>query len=104
MYMIIIGGGSIGSELARNFSEKNFDIAVIEKNPDQARKLRDLYDVMVFEENGAGVQALEKAGVKSADVVIAVTQIDEINIIACMLSKRYGVPLTVARVRNADYA
>lgn len=104
MYIIIIGGGGIGSELARNLSEKNFDVAVIEKNPEQARKLRDLYDVMVLEENGANALALEKAEVKSADMVIAVAEIDEINIIACMLAKRYGVPITVARVRNADYA
>jgi trk system potassium uptake protein TrkA len=104
VYMIIIGGGGVGSELARNLSEKNFDVAVIEKNPEQARKLRDMYDVMVLEENGANALALEKAGVKSAAMVIAVTEIDEINIIACMLAKRYGVPITVARVRNADYA
>lgn len=102
--MIIIGGGGVGTELARNFSEKDFDVAVIEKNPEKARKLRDLFDIMVFEDNGAGATALEKADVKSAAMVIAVTEIDEINIIACMLAKRYGVPLTVARVRNADYA
>ncbi len=104
VYMIIIGGGGVGSELAHNFSEKDFDVVVIEKNPEQARKLRDTYDVMVLEENGASAVALEKAGVKSAAMVIAVTEIDEINIIACMLAKRYGVPVTVARVRNADYA
>ena len=104
MYMIIIGGGGVGTELARNFSEKNFDVSVIEKNPEKARKLRDLFDIMVLEDNGAGATALEKADVKSAAMVIAVTEIDEINIIACMLAKHYGVPLTVARVRNADYA
>lgn len=104
VYMIIIGGGGVGTELARNFSEKDFDVAVIEKNPEKARKLRDLFDIMVFEDNGAGAAALEKADVKSAAMVIAVTEIDEINIISCMLAKRYGVPLTVARVRNADYA
>ncbi len=104
MYMIIIGGGGVGSELARNLSEKNFDVAVIEKNPEQARKISNLFDVMVIEENGANALALERAGIKSADMVIAVTEVDEINIIACMLAKRYGVSFTVARVRNADYA
>jgi trk system potassium uptake protein TrkA len=104
VYIIVIGGGGVGSELAHNLSEKNFDVVVIEKNPERARRLGDLYDVMVLEDNGANVLALEKAGVRSADMVIAVTEIDEINIIACMLAKRYGVPLTVARVRNADYA
>lgn len=104
MYMIIIGGGGVGTELARSFSEKNFDVVVIEKNPEKARKLNDSFDVMVLEENGASALALQKAGVKSADMVIAVTEIDEINIIASMLAKRFGVPVTVARVRDADYA
>ena len=104
MYIIIIGGGGVGSELARNLSEKNFDIVVLEKNPEKARRIGELLDVMVIEENGAGAAALERAGVKSADMVIAVTESDEINIIASMLAKRYGVPLTVARVRSADYA
>ncbi|NMD42036.1 MAG: Trk system potassium transporter TrkA [Firmicutes bacterium] len=104
MYMIIVGGGGVGTELARSFSEKDFDIVVIEKNPEQARRLGEIFDVMVIEENGAGAPALERAGVKTADMVIAVTETDEINIIACMIAKRYGVPVTVARVRNADYA
>ena len=104
MYMIIVGGGGVGTELARSFSEKDFDIVVIEKDPEQARRLGEIFDVMVIEENGAGAPALERAGVKTADMVIAVTETDEINIIACMIAKRYGVPVTVARVRNADYA
>lgn len=104
MYMIVIGGGGVGTELARNLSEKDFDVAVIEKDPEQARRLDESFDVMVLKDNGASAAALEQAGVKSADMVIAVTESDEINIIACMLAKRYGVPITVARVRSADYA
>ncbi len=104
MYMIIIGGGGVGTELARSFSEKDFDVVIIEKNPEQARRLSRMFDVMVIEENGAAAQALERAGVKTADMVIAVTETDEINIIACMVAKRYGVPVTVARVRSAEYA
>ena len=102
--MIIIGGGGVGTELARSFSEKNFDVVVIEKDLEQARRIDDLFDVMVIEDNGASAAALKRAGVKSADMVIAVTESDEINIIASMLAKRHGVPLTVARVRSADYA
>lgn len=102
--MIIIGGGGVGTELARKFSEKNFDIVVVERNPEQARRLNDMFDVMVITDNGASALALERAGIRSADMVIAVTESDEINIISCMLAKRYGVAITVARVRNADYA
>lgn len=103
MYIIIIGGGGVGYELARSLSEKDQDVVVIEKNPELARKFSETLDVMVIEENGASPATLEKAKVKSADMVIAVTEVDEINIIACMLAKKYGVPITVGRVRNSDY-
>lgn len=103
MYIIIVGGGGVGFELARNLSEKNQDVVVIEKNPEKARRFSESLDVMVIEDNGANAVALERAGIKNADMLIAVTEVDEINIIACMLAKRYGTRITVARVRNADY-
>ncbi len=104
MYIIVVGGGGVGFEVARNLSEKNQDVVVIEKNPEKARRFSETLDVMVVEDNGANAVVLEQAGIRQADMLIAVTEVDEINIIACMLAKRYGVPITVARVRNADYA
>ncbi|HHX87586.1 MAG TPA: Trk system potassium transporter TrkA [Firmicutes bacterium] len=103
MYIIIIGGGGVGYELARNLSENNQDVVVIEKNSDQARRLSENLDIMVIEGNGASAEILDKAEIKNADILIAVTEIDEINIISCMLAKRFGVPVTVGRVRDADY-
>lgn len=103
MYIIIVGGGGVGFELARNLSEKNQDVVVIEKNPDKVRLFDEALDVMVIEGNGANAVVLERAGIKEADMLIAVTEVDEINIIACMLAKRYQVPITVARVRSSDY-
>lgn len=104
MYIVIVGGGGVGYELARNLSEKNQDVVVIEKNQEKARQLSELLDVMVIEDNGANAIVLERAGIKTANMLIAVTEVDEINVIACMLAKRYGVQITVARVRNTDYA
>ena len=104
MYIIIVGGGGVGFELARNLSEKNQDVVVIEKNPDKVRLFGETLDVMVIEGNGANAVILERAGIKEADMLIAATEVDEINIIACMLAKRYQVPITVARVRSGDYA
>lgn len=103
MYIVIIGGGGVGYELARSLSENNQDVVVIEKNSVQARRLGETLDIMVVEGNGASAAILEKAGIKNADILIAVTEIDEINIISCMLAKRFGVPITVGRVRDADY-
>ncbi|MFY9114125.1 MAG: Trk system potassium transporter TrkA [Dethiobacteria bacterium] len=103
MHIIVIGGGGVGYELARSLSEKNQDVAVIEKDPEKAYQINERLDAMVIEGNGANVAVLEKAGVKEADIVAAVTEIDEVNIIACMVAKRLGVNITVARVRGEEY-
>lgn len=104
MHIIIVGGGGVGYELARNLSEKAQDVVVIEKSELKARRFKEGLDVMVIENNGANAVVLEQAGIKNADMLIAVTQTDEVNIIACMLAKQYEVPITVCRIRNSGYA
>ena len=103
MHIIIVGGGGVSYELARNLSEKNQDVVVIEKNAEKALRFKEALDVMVIEDNGANAAILEQAGVKKADMVVAVTQFDEVNVIACMIAKQYDVPITVCRIRNQQY-
>ncbi|MBM4235702.1 MAG: Trk system potassium transporter TrkA [Firmicutes bacterium] len=103
MHIIIVGGGGVGYELARNLSEKQQDVVVIEKDEVKARRFRESLDVMVIEDNGANAAVLEQAGVKDASMLIAVTQLDEINMIACMLAKKYDVPITIGRIRSNAY-
>ncbi len=103
MHIIIIGGGGVGFDLARSLSTKNQDVVVIENNAKRVRHLDENLDVMVIQDNGASARVLEKAGIKTAEMLIAVTQHDEVNIIACMLAKRMGVPTTVARIKEEDY-
>ncbi|MFO8191615.1 MAG: NAD-binding protein [Bacillota bacterium] len=76
---------------------------VIEKSESKARRFQEALDVMVMVDNGANASVLEKADIKNGDMLIAVTQHDEINIIACMLVKKYDVPLTICRIRNSGY-
>lgn len=104
MHIIVVGGGGVGYEVARNLSEKQQDVVVIEKSEIKARRFRESLDVMVIEDNGASATVLERAGIKTADMLIAVTQVDEVNIIACMLAKQFDVPITVCRIRNSGYA
>ncbi len=104
MHIIIIGGGGVGYELARTLSEKDQDVVVIEKDEDKSRKFKESLDVMVIVDNGANASTLEKADIKNANMLIAVTESDEINIIACMLAKQYGVSPTICRIRNSGYA
>ena len=103
MRIIIVGGGGVGYEVARSLSEKQQDVVVIEKSETKARRFTEALDVMVIEDNGANASVLERAGIKEAGMLIAVTHLDEINIVACMLAKHYKVPLTVCRIRNSGF-
>ena len=103
MHIIIVGGGGVGSALAKLLSEENQDVVMIEHDPEKARRLNEELDVMVNCSNGASAKSLEEAGIKNAEMLIAVTEVDEINIISCMLAKKYNVEITVARVRNPEY-
>ncbi len=103
MHIIIVGGGGVGAALAKLLSDEKQDVIVIEKNPETARKLNEEVDAIVTASEGASAVALEKAGIKNASMLIAVTEVDEVNMIACMLAKKHDVPVTVARVRNPEY-
>lgn len=102
MRIIIIGGGQVGTELSSRLSQDH-DVIIIERDKDLAARLESELDVMVLEGNGASSSLLEQAGIKNAALLIAVTETDEVNIIACMLAKKYGVSKTVARIRNPEY-
>lgn len=103
MKCIIIGAGKVGFSIAQLLSSEDHDVTVIENNEDRQQVVSEALDVGVVDGSGASWSVLESAGVKSADMVVAVTESDELNMIACLLAKQYGVKTTVARVRNTDY-
>ncbi len=104
MHIVIIGGGDIGYQLARDLKDKHQKIVVVDKNPATARMMGEKLDLAFVTGNGANLEVLEKADIRSAQILIAVTESDEVNIIACMIAKTFGVPHTVARVRNPESA
>jgi trk system potassium uptake protein len=103
MHIIIVGGGGVGYQLARNLSEQHQDVVVIEINEEKARRFKESLDVMVIESSGASAVTLEQAGIRSADMFIAVTDLDEVNIVACVLAHHYGVSKIVCRLRNLEH-
>jgi trk system potassium uptake protein len=104
MHIIIVGGGGVGYQLAYHLSEHHHqDVVVIEKSEEKANRFKESLDVMVLVTNGASAAALELAGIKKADLLIAVTDLDEVNIIACILANQYGVPQIVCRIRNPEH-
>ena len=103
MKCIIIGAGKVGFSIAQLLSTEDHDVTVIEFDSERANLIDDALDVKVINGSGSSWRTLEKGGVKYADMVVAVTEFDELNMIACLLAKQYGVKTTVARVRNPEY-
>ncbi len=103
MKLIIVGGGKVAAHLLEVMPLTNrSSIVVIEQQEMVAYRLADHHDIQVINGNGSDVRELEKAGAKSAKMVIALTGHDETNLIVCQLAKlHFNVPLTVARVNNA---
>jgi len=102
--VIIVGAGKLGYELTRILSQEDHDIIVVDKDAESIRPVAENFDVMTIVGNGASVKILEDIQANVADVLLAVTDNDELNIIACMLAKQLGAGTTIARVRNPEYS
>jgi len=100
---IIIGAGKVGFSIAQLLSTEDHDVVIIEQSLERQEILEETLDVQVIGGSGSSTSVLEAAGVRSADMLLAVTEFDELNMVACLLGKKYGVKTTVARVRNPEY-
>ncbi|MBQ8613026.1 MAG: TrkA family potassium uptake protein [Ruminiclostridium sp.] len=99
--IIITGGGRVGYYLAKTLCESSYDVVLIESSKDECRKIADSLDIPVIWGDGTCASVMEKAGVRDADVFVAVTGKDENNLIACQTAKKlYNVPKTVAKANN----
>ncbi len=104
MKIIIIGAGKVGYTLAENLVEEKNDVIVIDKNIHALEKVEDNLDVMCIKGNGVSASILLEAGIENADLLIAVTGSDEVNMVCCLTAKKLGVLQTIARVRDPEYA
>lgn len=103
MKIIIIGAGKMGFSMAKMLSAEDHDVVVIEIKLDRQRVVNDLLDVQTIHGSGVSQRVLEAAGVKNTDMVLALTESDELNMVACLIAKQFNVKTTIARVRNTDY-
>lgn len=103
MKIIVIGCGTIGKTVISHISKEGHNTIIIDKDKDVVEKLIEKYDVMGVVGNGASLEIQEEANVKNADLVIAVSSDDEINILACLVARKLGAKSTIARVRNPEY-
>lgn len=103
MRVVVVGAGEVGFHLAQRLSQESQDVVIVESDREAAEHASQQLDVLTIVGNGAALSVLEKASVRSAAMLLAVTSRDEVNLIASMAAKRMGVPYAVARISNPDY-
>ena len=103
MKIIIVGAGKVGSAIAKQLSDEAHDTTVVDLNTGELDRIGATLDVMTLVGNGASIRVLVEAGVRDSDLVIAVTESDETNLVCCLIAKKLGAKHTVARVRNTEY-
>lgn len=99
----VIGGGAAGRLLARRLCGERHDVIVIDHRPEPLAELESQLDVMTVCGPGSSPSTLAEAEIEKADLVVAVTNRDEVNILACLLAHAAGVPRKIAKISNADY-
>ncbi len=104
MRIIVVGCGKVGQTIVKCLSHEDHDIAVIDVDPVVAEDMSDQFDVLAVVGNGASYSVLQEAGVEDADLLIAVTDSDEQNLLCCLFAKKVGNCSTIARVRNPVYS
>ena len=103
MNIIIVGCGKVGTSLAEQLILENHNITVIDRNEQILRNLCARLDIMGVTGNGAVLDTLVDAGIKDADILMAVTSSDEINMLSCLIAKKEGHCATIARIRDPEY-
>ncbi len=102
--IIIVGAGNVGSTLVEQLAHEGHDITIIDIVARKIQAITDNYDVMGIIGNGASYSVLMEAGIEQADLMIAVTEADELNLLCCTVAKRVGRCAAIARVRMPDYS
>ena len=102
MNIVIVGAGSVGFNLAEQLSTEGHNISVIDQSAARAKRMNERMDVLAVEGNATSPSVMEKARIAEAEMLVAVTESDEVNMIACLLASHYRVKWKIARVRNPE--
>ncbi len=103
MRVVIVGAGKLGYTIAEILSDEQVEIVVIDKDEEQLIAVKETLDVMTINKSGSNPRTLDDPEVNGADIFIAATATDEVNIIACILAKKHGIKHTIARIRDMQF-
>ena len=105
MKIIILGAGQVGGTLAENLVGENNDITIVDRDGDRLRELQDKYDLRVVNGYASHPNTLREAGAQDADMLVAVTNMDETNMAACQVAfSLFNTPNRIARIRSPEYS
>ena len=104
MNIIIVGNGKLGSTLAEQLIRENHELTIIDTKSEVLESAVNSKDVRIVQGNGASYEIQMEAGVPKADLLLALTASDELNMLSCIMAKKLGVKYTIARVRNPEYS
>ncbi len=104
MRIVVAGAGKLGYSIAQLLAEGQFDVVVVESDAKRKEVVQNTLDVLAIQGNSCSPLIFNEPDIKNADVLIACTDSDEVNMITCMMAKSNGIAHTVARIRNLEYA
>lgn len=104
MKVLIVGAGKLGYKLAESMIHGDIHVTIIDKNPKVLERINDHLDVLTVKANGVQLEVLNELKISNFDLLIAVTDSDEANMVICSLGKKLGCPQTISRIRNPEYA
>ena len=103
MKVIIAGAGVVGTTLAKQLSQEGHRVVIIDRNRELLREVSEKLDVLALQGNAASPKLLRRAGVEDTNLLIAVTNSDEVNVLVAMMAANMGIPERLVRVRNREY-
>ena len=103
MRIVIIGAGKLGYSIAELLSNEQYDVVVVDQNKDRLENVKNNLDVLTIQANGASPITMNDPDIRNSDILVAVTAVDEVNMIACILAKKHGIRYTAARIRDMQF-
>ena len=100
MRIVIVGAGKLGYSIAELLSNEEFDVVLVDQDEVRLEAAKNTLDVLTITANGASPITMNDPDIRAADILIAVTASDEVNMVACILAKKHGITHTVARIRD----
>ena len=103
MRVIVIGAGKLGYSIAELLSKESFDVVIVDHDAAQLEGPKNTLDVLTIHANGASPITMNEPDIRGADILIAVTASDEVNMVCCILAKKHGIAHTIARIRDMQF-